>query len=245
MIITPQITIGEIVAQDYRTAPVFQSYKIDFCCQGNRTIEDVCKNAEINEKQLAVALEKATQQEATVTANYREWPLQLLADYIERKHHRFVKAKIKEIRPLLRKIVSVHGHKHSELTEVETLFHLSAKELLEHMQKEEQELFPFIRKMAKAKELDKNLGLATTGIAENTIITLHHEHAAEGERFRKIALLTGNYVLPEDGCTTYAATLLLLKEFEQDLYLHIHLENNILFPRTIELEKTYYACYKN
>ncbi len=245
MTISTKSTIGELVAQDYRTASVFQSYRIDFCCQGNRTIGDVCKKEQINEGLLTAALEKAIETTAPATANFKEWPLQLLADYIERKHHRYVKTKIKEIRPLLRKIVTVHGSKHPELAEVETLFHQSATEMLDHMKKEEQELFPYIRKIAKAKELDKKPAFTTNSIGENAILLLHHEHAAEGDRFRQIALLTEDYTLPKDGCITYAATLLLLKEFAQDLHLHIHLENNILFPRTIQLEKKDEAYYKN
>lgn len=154
-----------------------------------------------------------------------------------KKHHRFVETKIQEILPYLDKITRVHGGHHPELEEVNQLFKESAGELTKHMKKEELILFPFIRKMVKAQQSGE-AAQAPFGTVQNPISAMMQEHDTEGERFRQIAELTHNYTTPEDGCNTYNVTLSLLKEFEEDLHLHIHLENNILFPKAIALEKT-------
>lgn len=160
-----------------------------------------------------------------------------MADYIEKKHHRYVEEKTREITPYLDKICRVHGDRHPELFEINEHFNATAGELAAHMKKEELILFPFVRKMAKAKQENTKLEAPHFGTVENPIQMMMHEHTAEGERFRKIETLSNNYTPPEDACNTYRVTFALLKEFEADLHLHIHLENNILFPKAIELEK--------
>lgn len=237
MNITKETVVGDLVANDYRAASVFKQYGIDFCCNGNRTIEQACTKDNKSSDALIQQLVQATAQQGTSTIDYNSWPLDLLADYIEKKHHRFVEAKIQEILPYLDKITRVHGGHHPELEEVNQLFKESAGELTKHMKKEELILFPFIRKMVKAQHAGETVQ-AAFGTVQNPISAMMHEHDTEGERFRQIATLTNNYTTPEDGCNTYRVTLSLLKEFEDDLHLHIHLENNILFPKAIELEKT-------
>ncbi len=158
-----------------------------------------------------------------------------MADYIEKKHHRYVENKIQEITPFLEKVARVHGDRHPELNEIRQLFDASAGELTAHMKKEEQILFPFIRKMVAAQNQNTTVQ-APFGTVQNPIQMMMHEHENEGERFRKIAALTDNYTPPEDACNTYRVTFFLLKEFEEDLHLHIHLENNILFPKSIAIE---------
>ncbi|MBX3253485.1 MAG: iron-sulfur cluster repair di-iron protein [Chitinophagaceae bacterium] len=234
MSITPQSIIGELTALDYRTALIFKKHSIDFCCNGNRTIAEACGNDDTKINTLTADLQKSVETGDPAGANYNSWPLDLLADYIEKKHHRYVATRIPEIQPLLNKVVKVHGAQHPELAEVEKLFNECAGELTAHMKKEELMLFPFIRKMVGAGDGPVHTPFGTV---QNPISVMMHEHDTEGERFRKIAALTGNYTAPADACNTYRVSFALLKEFEEDLHLHIHLENNILFPKAIAMEQ--------
>ncbi|MBS1558890.1 MAG: iron-sulfur cluster repair di-iron protein [Bacteroidetes bacterium] len=239
MNITKETIVGDLVAQDYRTASVFKQSGIDFCCNGNRSVEEACEKKKIDSAALIAKLEEVTRQSNGGSVDYNAWPLDLLADYIEKKHHRYVDAKILEITPFLQKVARVHGDRHPELLEVEQLFHDSAGELTVHMKKEELMLFPYIRKMVKAQHENNTSVQAPFGTVQNPIQMMMHDHDAEGERFRKIAALTNNYTPPADACNTYRVTFSLLKEYEEDLHLHIHLENNILFPKSVALEEQF------
>ncbi|WP_300602343.1 iron-sulfur cluster repair di-iron protein [Niabella sp.] len=232
MDIHEQTVIGALVAEDYRTAAVFKAYGIDFCCNGNRTIAEACAKKRAEPQLLINALEQACNQSDTGTLAYNNWPADLLADYIEKKHHRYVTAKIAEITPFLEKVTTVHGDRHPELKKVEALFRDSAAELSEHMHKEETVLFPYIRNMAA-----NGTARPSFRTVADPISVMMYEHNQEGERFEKIAVLTGNYTPPEDACNTYRVTFSLLKEFEEDLHLHVHLENNILFPKAVKMEE--------
>ncbi|MBX3165199.1 MAG: iron-sulfur cluster repair di-iron protein [Bacteroidetes bacterium] len=238
MTITEKSIVGELVAQDYRTASVFKNHGIDFCCNGNRNIADACEKKNIESNALIEKLEQVVQQNNNQSTDFNTWELDLLADYIEKKHHRYVEQKIQEIKPFLNKVVKVHGSQHPELPEVEQLFNGSAGELTAHMKKEELILFPFIRNMVKAKNANEAFNPPPFGTVQNPVAMMQHEHDVEGERFRKISALTQNYTPPADACNTYRVTFALLKEFEDDLHLHIHLENNILFPKAVEMEKS-------
>ncbi|MBS1978035.1 MAG: iron-sulfur cluster repair di-iron protein [Bacteroidetes bacterium] len=230
--------VGEVVAQDYRTAAVFQAHGIDFCCNGGRSISEACEQKNIEQPALIEALKKAMKQAEDKSMDYNSWPLDLLADYIEKKHHRYVESRIPEIMHFLNKVVSVHGERHPELEEIAQLFHDSAGVLTMHMKKEEFVLFPFIRKMVKQKSAGEPLAAPPFGTIQNPIAMMHQEHDGEGERFRRIEALSNHYAPPADACNTYRVTLAMLKEFEDDLHLHIHLENNILFPKAVEMEKS-------
>ena len=229
--------IGELVAQDYRTASVFKKYGIDFCCQGNRTINDACDKKKVDVNSVLTDLDTAMQVQGEGTIDYKTWPLDLLADYVEKKHHRYVQQKTLEITPFLEKIARVHGENHPELLKVRDEFAASAGELAMHMKKEELIVFPFVRKMMKPREEGVKIDAPHFGTIKNPIAAMMSEHETEGERFRLISDLTNNYTPPEDACSTYKVTFAMLNEFEQDLHLHIHLENNILFPKAVEMEK--------
>lgn len=229
--------IGELVAQDYRASSVFKKYGIDFCCQGNTTILDACVKKDIDPDLVLNDLETAAQSTNGGATDYKSWPLDLLADYIEKKHHRYVEEKSLEIKPYLDKICKVHGERHPELFEINELFTASVGELAKHMKKEELVLFPFIRKMVKARQSGSTVDAPHFGTVQNPIQMMMAEHDNEGERFRQIEALSNGYAPPSDACNTYRVTLALLKEFEDDLHLHIHLENNILFPKAVEMEK--------
>ena len=229
--------IGELVANDYRTASVFKKYGIDFCCQGSRTISDACASDQIDDHLVISDLNALLEAPSANTTDYSSWPLDLLADYIEKKHHRYVVEKSLEIKPYLNKICSVHGGRHPELLTIKDHFNATADALAQHMEKEELILFPFVRQMVQAQQDHSKLEATPFGSIENPIAMMMEEHTTEGDRLRQIETLSNHYTPPADACNTYMVTIALLKEFEQDLHLHIHLENNILFPKAIALEK--------
>lgn len=232
-----QKQIGQFVAEDFRTAAVFSNYGIDFCCKGDRTIEEVCTKNNIDSDELLGKLMEVQISNQQQSIDYRSWSLDLLAEYIEKKHHRYVEEKIPVLRQFLEKLCKVHGQKHPELLEITALFIGSSKELSAHMKKEELILFPFIKRMVKAKLEGLPIQSPQFGTVENPIAMMKHEHENEGDRFRQIADLSNNYTPPADACNTYKVTFAMLDEFEKDLHLHIHLENNILFPEAIKLEQ--------
>lgn len=225
--------IGELVAENYRYASVFKKAGIDFCCNGNRSIASACEDKEIDAGSLINELNKANLKDDNSGADFNAWPLDLLIDYIEKKHHRYVEQRIPEILPFLKKVASVHGSRHPELYEILDLFTASAGDLTMHMKKEEMILFPYVRKMLKSDTVTS----APFGTVQNPISMMMHEHDNEGQRFRKIAELSNDYTLPSDACNTFKVTYALLQEFEEDLHMHIHLENNILFPKAVEMEQ--------
>ncbi|UNY98797.1 iron-sulfur cluster repair di-iron protein [Zhouia spongiae] len=228
--------IGEFVADDFRTAAVFSKHGIDFCCKGNRTIDEVCSKKGIDKDLLLHSLEEVLNNKSEQSIDYKSWPLDLLIDYIEKKHHRYVEQTTPVLLQFLDKLRKVHGERHPELFEVYELFSGSAGDLAQHMKKEELVLFPFVKKMVKARLTGEAIEMPHFGTVENPIEMMKHEHDNEGERFREIAKITGNYTPPADACNTYRVAFSMLEEFEKDLHLHIHLENNILFPEALKLE---------
>jgi regulator of cell morphogenesis and NO signaling len=234
-----QETIGSIVAADYRTAVVFSKFRIDFCCKGGRTIEEVCQQKEIEPAVLIEALQKVEETAAIPEENdVQKWSATELAEYIERVHHGYVRETTPILTAYLKKVASVHGDRHPELKEIFMVFGESSVDLLNHMIKEESVLFPAIKHMerliASQKALDKPFFF---GKVENPISVMRNEHETEGDRFAQIAALSNNYTPPEDACSTYKVSFAKLKEFEEDLHRHIHLENNILFHMAVEMEK--------
>ena len=232
--------IGDMVAEDFRTAAVFKKYGIDFCCKGGRTIADACEKKNIDEEKIYQELENIPAS-GNGNIDFKSWPLDLLADYVEKTHHRYVEEKTPILQQFLDKLCKVHGNHHPELFEIRDLFDESAKDLGAHMKKEELILFPFIRKMVAAQRSGEELQQPHFGTVENPVNMMQHEHTVEGERFAKIAELTQNYNPPADACNTYRVTFAMLQDFENDLHTHIHLENNILFPKSVKLEKEFAA----
>jgi len=232
-------TIGEYVAKDFRTAAVFSKHGIDFCCKGNRTIEEVCDQKKITKTNLLNELNMVLTTKNDSAIDFNSWPLDLLVDYIEKTHHRYVEEKTTILLPFLDKLCKVHGNAHPELSQINELFKGCAGELAQHMKKEELILFPFIKKLVRATISNDTIEKPHFETIENPIAMMMHDHDTEGERFRKIAELSQNYTLPADACNTYKVTFAMLKEFEEDLHKHIHLENNILFPKATKLEKDF------
>lgn len=235
---TLEKNIGALVAEDYRTAQVFKNYNIDFCCNGDRPLSQVCLENELDEQQLRKELENVTNEVGDQNINYEHWPLDLLAEYVQKTHHRYVEKQTQIIKPYLDKICEVHGEQHPELFKIKALFNETAVAMAAHMKKEELILFPFIKKMVNSEEDGNNLIPPSFKTVENPVAMMKEDHDAEGERFREIAKLSSNYTAPEDACNTYRVSFGLLQDFENDLHKHIHLENNILFPKAIKLEKS-------
>ncbi len=230
--------IGEIVAEDFRTAAIFKKYGIDFCCKGGRTIEEACNSKKLDAEPIYQEIDNLPKNDGN-SIDFNSWPLDLLADYVEKTHHRYVEEKSPVIQTFLDKLCKVHGGAHAELFEIKDLFDSSVCDLAAHMKKEELMLFPFIKNMVKAKIDGSAIPQPPFGTVENPVNMMKHEHTVEGERLRKIADLTDEYTPPADACNTYRVTFAMLQDFENDLHKHIHLENNILFPKAIQLEKEF------
>jgi regulator of cell morphogenesis and NO signaling len=236
---TLEKTIGQMVADDYRIAQVFKNHKIDFCCKGNRSIEEVAEKYRLDVQVLLAEIDEVQRQNNNDNIDFKLWPLDLLADYIEKRHHRYVEEKIPILKQYLAKLCKVHGDRHPELFDINEHFNASAGELAMHMKKEELLLFPWIRKMVKAEQHRELLDRPHFGTVKNPIAMMMQEHENEGDRFRVIAGLSNDYTPPADACNTYRVAFSLLKEFEEDLHRHIHLENNILFPMAEILEQKF------
>ncbi|MGO2101519.1 MAG: iron-sulfur cluster repair di-iron protein [Psychroflexus halocasei] len=232
-----QKQIGELVAQDYRTAAIFSNYGIDFCCKGNRQIDEVCTKKKINTAQIEAELDAILNAKTTGEPDFKQWPLDLLADYVEKTHHRYVESKSQPLLQFLDKLCKVHGARHPELFTINKAFIELAQELASHMKKEELILFPFIKKLVQAELTNQKIDQPHFGSVENPIDMMEHEHETAGDLLRIIENETSGYQPPADACNTYRVTYAMLKEFEEDLHKHIHLENNILFPKSIQLEK--------
>jgi len=237
MNISPELSVGEVVKQNFKTASLFQQNNIDYCCGGNKPISEACTEAGVDQHHLISQLETIVESNDPDSAYIDSLALDELAGYIEKRHHSYVRRSIPFLQASLDKICEVHGKNHPELFKIRDLFNESAGNLTMHLQKEELVLFPYIKKLAEAPAQGDSLQTPGFGAVSNPIRMMLEEHEAEGSRFEKIAGLSENYKIPEDGCTTYKVTMENLKEFEDDLHRHIHLENNILFPKAIELEK--------
>ncbi len=232
-------TVGSFVTENYRTASIFDKHGIDYCCRGNRSLDEACSEVSADKQAVLNELETLTANKPADDNDPAQWPLDLLADYIEKKHHRYVEKAIPELFVYLIKVVNAHGSKHPEVKEIEEHFKQSAGELTKHMKKEELVLFPYIKKMVEAENYGGPRPKAMFGNVQNPIAMMMQEHENEGERFRLIAGLSNNYEAPVDACNTYRVTYGLLKAFQDDLHRHIHLENNILFPKAIEMEASF------
>lgn len=228
-------SVGEIVKANFKTAQIFDKNKIDFCCGGGISLDEACKKSNVDINQLVPELEALVKQSDPDSRYIDGLELNELCDYIEKRHHSYVSENIPFLQQKLQKLCDVHGENHSELFEIKELFNGAAENLSAHMKKEELILFPYIRKMVKYKAELLNTG-DEFGEINKTIDLLDDEHQTEGKRFEKISSLTASYTCPSDGCGTYQVTYQTLKDFENDLHRHIHLENNILFKKALILE---------
>ncbi|MBL7796808.1 MAG: iron-sulfur cluster repair di-iron protein [Saprospiraceae bacterium] len=231
------VTIGEMVVADYRKAEVFRKYGIDYCCGGKKPLEEACRKKGLDPNLVQQELDAVEKRPAAAHQDFNTWELDALADHIVEKHHRYVAASLPILYELTAKVARVHGERHPELVEIARLFNAVAQELQMHMHKEEHVLFPYIAKMAAAQRIGAPLMPPFFGSVENPIRMMMDEHESAGEDMEDIRRLSDDYTPPMDACTSYRVLFAKLHEFEQDLHQHVHLENNILFPKSIAMEK--------
>lgn len=230
MHVTGESTIGGIVAGDFRAAAVFNEYGIDFCCGGKRNVADACLDRQVDARVVLEAIEKACAEPGT-GPRFDEWEPEALIGFIVGHHHGYVRKALPSLVVNARKIAAVHGGRHPELDEVVQLTEAISAEMTSHMAKEEGVLFPYIVELAAAARERRPAAAAPFGPIENPIRMMEEEHESAGACMARIRELTGGFTAPEDGCTTYRVCLQELQAFEADLHAHVHLENNLLFPR--------------
>jgi regulator of cell morphogenesis and NO signaling len=231
------LTLKSIVTKDFHTAAVFEKYSLDFCCRGGKTIDEACKEKGISPETVLNDLLMVQNDADIASTPYAEWEPDVLCDYIVSNHHSYVTTMIPVLYTHTKKIAAVHGENHPELLTIAEHFETVAIELQQHMKKEEHLLFPFIRTLAAAKRQNSSAVPAPFGSVKNPIRMMEKEHQNAGDEMYSIRSLSSGYTVPADGCTTYRITYQELQDFENDLHQHVHLENNILFPKAIQLEQ--------
>ncbi len=236
-------SLAQIVNSDHRAASVFEKYDLDFCCKGKQSLQEACIEKQIPISQIASELNNLSEKNETKNLiDFENLSLSALVDYIIQTHHAYVKKELPQILSYLEKVNSKHSIHHPELTKIFQLF-AAVKEGMEgHMKKEEQILFPRIKELEKQiQDEPERFGVNITYL-ESPITVMEQEHDHVGSLLYEIRMLTDNYTPPDDACTTYKLCFDALKAFELDLHQHVHLENNILFPKAIssfkELKET-------
>jgi regulator of cell morphogenesis and NO signaling len=231
-------TVREIAVECPASVRVFETLGIDYCCGGRKSLRDACTTADVPLDRVVELLKNAAQPTAGVDhAAWNVAPLDALTAHIVRKHHAYVRQEIPRLEMLLAKVVDRHGEGHPELSQIKPLFSAIAQELSTHMLKEEQVLFPHIERMAAAFLIHAPQPPAFFGTVQRPIANMVADHDDAGSVLAQMLQLSNGYTLPEGACPTYGALYHGLAEFERDLHQHIHLENNILFPRAIEMER--------
>lgn len=229
------VTVGDIVAHDFRTAAVFEQFGIDFCCGGRRSFADACRTAAADPAEVERALNSLPAIHADED-DASGWTVTRLIDHIVTTHHAYVRSALPALARYLAKLVDVHGRRHPELARVQSYFTTMSRDLEQHMMKEEQVLFVYIRGLTEHVDTDRQVN-SPFGTVANPIRMMEREHQQASDELRLIRELTSGYRVPEDGCATYSVCMSELAQFERDLHRHVHLENNILFPRALQLEE--------
>src|SRR5690554_1269341 len=232
-----QKTVADLVTENIKTAHIFKKHGIDFCCGGGISVERACEKKGIDFETLEEELTQALAEQDR-SYNYKLWTSDFLTDHIVNIHHAYIEENSPMLLQYADRVMKVHGHHYTELVEINDLVRRVVGELASHMKKEELILFPFIKKMVNAQKEGATLPRPPFGTVDNPIAMMEEEHDAAGELFREIAELSNNYTPPPSACNTYKAFYAKLEEFENDLHLHVHLENNILIPRAKQMEKT-------
>jgi regulator of cell morphogenesis and NO signaling len=238
-------SLGQIVNGNHRAAAVFEKYQLDFCCKGKRTLEQACAESNLEAKEVIAELEQVPSgNSCTVPVNYDKFSLTQLSDYIVNTHHSYVKREMPAIFNYLERVSAKHGDRHPEMRKVFALFADVKEEMGHHMQKEELVLFPRIKEterlVAGGNETTVNSSYLLSPI---NMMEEEHEHA--GTAMAEIRQLTNNYTPPADACTTYKLSFAALEAFEKDLHQHVHLENNMLFPKALILFSQICHCSLN
>ncbi len=227
-------TVGEIVADDFRTARVFEKYGIDFCCGGKVPLAVICRQKGIDPVALRQELAAAKSAPVDRSTNYAAWELPFLADYIVNTHHAYLNEETGRIVEYARKIAEVHGAHHPEVIEIAEIFGKVATDMAAHLREEEEVLFPAVKRMYAAEKAGTAPAEHDVEMIRKSLGKLDLEHEEIGDAVHKIRHLANEYAIPDDVCNTFVVTYRKLKEFEDDLHKHVHLENNILFPKAAE-----------
>jgi regulator of cell morphogenesis and NO signaling len=234
----PGETVGELAAKDVRKAEVFKKYGIDFCCGGRKTLAQACAQAGVNLAEVEAALDHSSLEKTGAdTAAFNRWDADFLADYIYNQHHNYYYEEGPIISDLVEKVAARHGDHYPALRQVALTWKQLAQELNTHFLKEERIVFPFIKALVKAKKTGDFSELNAFPSITEPIQVMEADHEAAGELLATLRKLTDGYNLPEGACNSFALLYKKLSDLETDLHQHIHLENNILFPKALKLEK--------
>jgi len=234
-------TVRELVGRYPQTRPVFEEHGIDYCCGGGQALADAARQRGVKLAPLVTALQQALASSPTPSAAVdRDWYAASLAELVQHivsVHHAYLKQNLPRLRALVAKVLSAHGASHGDmLRQVQSLYGALDAELSSHLLKEEQILFPYVVALETHATAGSPRPAAPFGHVGNPIRQMEHEHESAGTALERLRAVTGNYALPPDACPTFAALYEGLDQLEADLHQHIHLENNILFPRAIECE---------
>lgn len=233
-------TVRELAVEIPAATRIFEQLGIDYCCGGGKSLQEACLQASIPLDQVLRTLEQGVSSAASAAAelpDFRQTSLKELADHIVGKHHVYVRQELPRIQQLLAKVVAVHGANHPELAVTQQLFAQVSAELTQHMMKEEMVLFPYINELESAAGAGRRAPQPAFGTIKNPVRMMEMEHEEAGNALQQIASETSQYTPPPDACFSYKTLYAALKEFEADLHQHVHLENNILFPRAITMEE--------
>ena len=228
--------IGEIAAKDMRKAAAMKKLGIDFCCGGGKSLKQAAADAGMTTEALRQVLEETEQTGTAVNYSFNQWDADFLADYIYNQHHKYFYQNAEDLWQLLLKVKARHGQHNPELHKIASLVESLFVELKLHFDKEEKVLFPYIKELAVWKRsgmVPKTQFQMTKG----PLAMMHSEHEAAGDILRSIRTLSNDYQAPDGSCNSFRLLYFKLEELEQDLHQHIHLENNILFPKALQLEK--------
>jgi len=237
MTLCAEKTVREYAAETPNAARVFEKLKIDYCCGGARSLGDACAAAGVGVEEVSRLLEQSNAFEGDTPEGLQSGTLAELADYIVDKHHAFTRGEMNRVTALAEKVASKHGANHPELTQVRALFARLCDDLRPHMFKEEMILFPYVKQMERAAADGRPMPYAPFGTVGNPVRVMMSEHDAAGDILRELRATTADYAAPGDACISYQTLYRALEELEKDLHRHIHLENNVLFPKAIGFER--------
>jgi regulator of cell morphogenesis and NO signaling len=241
MSVTTEKTVRELALEKPGATRVFEKLGIDYCCGGNKPLDEACQAANLRIDEVLQALEQGEKSASAVRAEHNS-QTEALADliaHIQNTHHKYTREEIGRLGPLFHKVCSVHGKNHPELLQIRTLFQGLAQELTTHMMKEEMVLFPYVIRMEEAAIAHEPIMPAPFGTVQNPVSMMEHEHESAGNALRAMREASNAYVAPADACVSYQTLYQAVADFEGDLHQHIHLENNILFPRAVAMEKAH------
>ncbi len=230
-------TLGQLVAHDFRKARIFKKYGLDYCCGGTATLQDACTSKGLDITNVGHDLQEADNTAGLPSLPYNAWPLDFLADFIVNTHHFYVRENLPDMRAYAEKVTKSHGKQHPELAEILQLVKEVDDELTRHLFKEEKILFPYIRALTHAAKTGQPLQQAGFVTVQNPIRMMETEHEIVGKNLARIRELAADYLPPEGACNSFKILYSLLEQFENDLHIHVHLENNILFPKALDLER--------